>query len=308
MALQQRSLGAYTSLEQLMSYQLAAKHLSMLRNTRAIKHLAGPYKSTVRGRGMEFEDVRLYQAGDDVRTIDWRVSARVGITHTKQFREEREKPVMLIVDQRQSMFFGSKIALKSVLAADIAAYIAWASLAQGDKIGALIFNDAKQSEIRPRAHRKNVLQLLQALSDYNQQLSYAAISRSQSLYTLLQEAQRICRPGTRIFLLSDFHDVDEQSNALLYKLSSHCEINAIQIYDPLEQQLPVKGRFAAFTGQQSVVLDSANKQTQTQWQQHFDQHQADLKKRFGQFSIPLIPISTQDSPLDALQNYFGAQR
>jgi len=109
----QRSLGAYTDLNQLISYQASARHLSMHRNKRAIQHLAGPYQSLIRGRGMEFDSVRLYQPGDDVRMIDWRVSARVGKTHTKQFREERERPVMLVVDQRQALFFGSQKATKS---------------------------------------------------------------------------------------------------------------------------------------------------------------------------------------------------
>lgn len=308
MAVQQRSLGAYTSLEQLMSYQLAARFLTLNRNTRAIKHLAGPYKSSIRGRGMEFEDVRLYQPGDDVRTIDWRVTARVGLTHTKQFREEREKPVMIIVDQRQSMFFGSKLTLKSVLAADLAAFIAWASLAQGDKVGGLLFNDVQQAEIRPRAQRKNVLQLLQLICNFNQRLNVQSLGEQQSLQYMLQEMQRVCRPGTRIFLLSDFHDLQESANPLLHQLTQHCDITAIHISDPLEHQLPNQGLYPAFTGTKTLVLDSHDHDSRKRWQQSFANQFATQKKQLGQFGIPLIPASTVNAPLKVLQTYFGTKR
>lgn len=308
MLAEQRSVGAYTNLPQLIRYQLPARQLSMHRNTRALKHLAGPYKSIIRGRGMEFEDVRLYQPGDDVRTIDWRVTARVGQTHTKQFREEREKPVMLIVDQRQAMFFGSRISMKSVLAADLAAYIAWASLAKGDKVGALLFNDSSQQEIRPRAQRKSVLQFLQQLNDYNQQLNYQPLSQQQYWHNILPEVRRLARPGTRLFLISDFHDLHADDDHWLYSLSRHCDITAFHIFDPLEKALPEKGIYAAFNGGQSRILDSSNRNTQQQWQQRFNEHQTQLKKQLGRFGIPLIPASTSEAPLDILQAYFGGAR
>jgi|SRR5690554_1643978 len=306
LAVNQRSLGAYTNLKQLISYQSSARHLSMHRNKRAIQHLAGPYQSLIRGRGMEFDSVRLYQPGDDVRMIDWRVSARVGKTHTKQFREERERPVLLVVDQRQSLFFGSQKSTKSVLAADLAAYIAWASLHKGDKVGGLVFNDLEQQEIRMRAQRKNVLHLLQTISDYNQQLNYQACEQKNNWNTVLQDINRISKPGSQIFLLSDFHDINANANDVLYRLSRHCDVSAIQVYDPLEQQLPDKGVYSVFSAHSEKLLQS--QKHQQLWQQHFAQQQAALKQQFGQFGIPLIPASTHDNPWDVLQAYFGARR
>lgn len=302
----QRSLGAYTDLNQLISYQASARHLSMHRNKRAIQHLAGPYQSLIRGRGMEFDSVRLYQPGDDVRMIDWRVSARVGKTHTKQFREERERPVMLAVDQRQALFFGSQKATKSVLVADLAAYIAWASLHKGDKVGGLVFNDTQQEEIRLRAQRKNVLHLLQTISDYNQQLNYEACEHKNTWQSLLHDVHRSSRPGSQIFLLSDFHDITPEANDLLYRLSRSCDVSAIQVYDPLEQELPDKGEYPVFSTRSQRLLHS--QKHQQQWQQKFTQQQTALKQQFGQFGIPLIPASTHDNPWDILQAYFGARR
>lgn len=304
MTAQTRSFGAYTSLQQLASYQLLARSLTMSRNNRALANLAGPFKSLIRGRGMEFEDVRLYQAGDDVRTIDWRVTARTGDTYTKQFREEREKPVFIVVDQRQSLFFGSQQAMKSVLACDLAAYIAWASLFKGDKVGGIVFNNQQQKITPALSQRKNVLRFLQNCVELNQQLSKQSSENSLTFITILQELKRQARPGSQLFLISDFYDLEQDSNPYLYELARHCDINVLAVFDPIEQQLPQKGLYPAFNGLQKVLLSGQ----QPHWQQSFEARQQQLKQQFGQFGISVIPVSTADQPLNVLQTYFGAKR
>ena len=307
MSYQERSLGAYVNLQHLAGYQLAARYLPLRKNNRALSHLSGPYQTQIRGRGMEFEDVRLYQPGDDIRTIDWRVTARTGKAHTKQFREEREKPVLVVVDQRQSMFFASHCAMKSVLAADFAAYIAWAALHKGDRVGGLIFNNQGHEEIRPRRQRKTVLQLLFQLSRYNQLLSSREAEPERPLNQILQELKRITKPGTQVFFISDFHDLDESSSALLHDLVRHNEIVALQIYDELEQQLPSRGLYLASNGHQQQLLDSNNKALQKNYHDTFAQRQQQLKALLGKFQIPCIPVTTQQAPLAVLQQYFGGK-
>lgn len=307
MTYQQRSLGAHTSLSQLAAYRLAASRLLLKNNTRAIRQLTGPFHSNKRGRGMEFEDVRLYQPGDDIRSIDWRVTARTGLTHTKQYREEREKPVLIVVDQRQTMFFGSRHAMKSVMAADIAAYIAWSCHSRGDRVGGLVFNDSRHQDVRPGQQRKTVLQLLQCISDFNQALDRHAFSEQQHWLQVLSEIKRISRPGTQVFLISDFHDLDEQCSALLHDLARHCEITAIKVCDPLEEQLPVNGLYQAFNGKDTVRFESTRKNRQRYHDDFVQQHQA-LQTLLNRFAIPLIPASTEQAPLALLQHYFGVQR
>jgi len=305
MAYQDRSLGAYADLHQLASYQLAARFLSLQNNVRAINQIAGPFKSLTRGRGMEFEEVRLYQAGDDIRNIDWRVTARTGKAYTKLFREEREKPVLIITDQRHNMFFGSKCAMKSVLACDIAAYLLWAAHHKGDKIGGIVFNDQEQMLIKPRQQQKTVLQYLHHLTTLNHVLNRHAKGSRYPLQKLLQELRSLAKPGSQIFVISDFYDFDESCKSVLYDISKHCQIMAIKIYDPLEQHLPKNGLYIATNGASNITIDAGNKANHKVYEQQFVQHETALKQLLGNFNIPLIPVSTAESPIAILKKYFG---
>ena len=305
MSYQTRSTGAYVELEHLSSYMVAARHLPLKKNNRALAMLTGPYKTLIRGRGMEFEDVRQYQPGDDIRTIDWRVSARTGKTHTKQFREEREKPILLAVDQRKNMFFGSRVALKSVLAVDLAAYLAWAGFHKGDRVGGLVFNDHDNTDIRPRRQRKTVLQLIHALVNYNKALHGFQKEQVQPLSQALMELKRVAKPGTQVFVISDFHDLDESCSSILHDLAKHCEVIALRVYDPLEAELPQQGTFRASTGDSFFQFNSSDKNTRQRYQMSFLEHTEAIRALFGKYKIPVIPIATDEDPLPTLHQYFG---
>lgn len=306
--IKEKSLGAYVSIEQLTGFRFAAKKLSLIKNKKALKHLAGPYKALSRGRGMEFEGVRQYQPGDDIRTIDWRVTARVGKAHTKQFQEEKEIPALVIVDQRQSMFFGSQSAMKSVLACDTASFLSWAVLDKGDQLGGLIFNDSEEFEIRPKRQRKNVLKFLHALSNFNSSLSNKNIKQQRHLSSALAEISRLSKPGFQIFIISDFYDFDTKCSGLLYEISKHNDVIAIAVNDPLEQKLPPSGYYQVSNGTEMLLFDSNNKKVRDNYQAHFKNHQAFLKNEMGKYNIPLIPISTPDNALTVLQKYLGVRR
>lgn len=301
----QRSLGAYASLEQLASYQNLARSLSLKRNQRAIAHLSGQYKSPSRGRGMEFEDVRLYQPGDDIRSIDWRVTARTGDTHTKQFREEREQPVLIALDQRQSLFFGSQQTMKSVLACDLAAYIAWASLARGDKVGGVVFNENEHLNTKPSSQRKTVLRFLQSCVDANQKLGQTSHSSQMNWSQLLQELKQQARPGTQLYLISDFYGLNSQHSADLYQLTQRCQLTAFMVFDPLEQALPQQGQLPVFSSQGRRLIHA--KKQQQAWQHSFETRQNELKQVFTEVGASFLPISTAQQPLDFLQRYLGAR-
>jgi uncharacterized protein (DUF58 family) len=304
----ERSLGAYADLAHLASYQLPARYLPLRNNQRALNHLAGPYRSMIRGRGMEFEEVRQYQPGDDIRSMDWRVTARTGIAHTKRYREEREKPILVVIDQRQNMFFGSEYAMKSLLASDLAAYIAWAAFHKGDKIGGMIFNDTTQQEIRPRRQQKTVLQLLHHLVNFNTALNSHPVTGKRPISDALKELRRVAKPGSQIFFISDFHDLGEECSALLHDVSRHCELIALQTFDRLEEQLPVAGIYSATNGQQQIRFDSSNALSRERYHNDFVAHCQRLKNLFGKFNIPLIPVATRQAPLDVLQQYFGTRQ
>ncbi|NNC54316.1 MAG: DUF58 domain-containing protein, partial [Pseudomonadales bacterium] len=145
--------GATTQIESLLNLRHAAREIALFARQRSRSQLAGGSKTLFRGRGLEFEEVRHYQAGDELRAIDWRVTARSGVAHTKLFREERERPVFVLVDLRDSMAFGSQHCFKSVQACETAALVAWAALQHNDRIGALVFNQQQHTEIRPARNR-----------------------------------------------------------------------------------------------------------------------------------------------------------
>jgi uncharacterized protein (DUF58 family) len=162
--------GPYTSVRQLTQLRYAAREIDLIAMSKAINPLSGLLSSNFRGRGIDFAEVRVYQPGDDVRTIDWRVTARTQKPHTKLFQEEKERPVFLVVDQSESMFFGSRITFKSVIAAQAAALMAWTALEGGDRVGGLVFSNTGHREVRPRRTKHSVLRLLQEVNQFNQRL------------------------------------------------------------------------------------------------------------------------------------------
>ena len=257
---------------------------------------SGAYVSGFKGRGMEFDEARLYQPGDDIRNIDWRVTARTGKTHTKVFREERERPVFIAVDDRATMHFATRGVFKSVVAAKFAALLAWMAQHHGDRVGGQRFSDSQCRELKPQNGRHAVLQLLNMLikpepANSNQ------VSFEHALARLCQHA----RPGSRVYLISDFRGFNEQTASNLSKLSRHCDVVLIFIYDPLEKTLPNQGRYRFTDEQRDVLVDTADKQRLQAYQQRF----ADRWQRLQTFSkknaIQLIQCSTLEDPLQQLQ-------
>lgn len=301
--------GAHISLPDLIALRFPARQLQLSRRNRALSTLAGPNKSNFRGRGIDFEEVRSYQAGDDIRTIDWRVTARTGDAHTKMFREERERPVLVVVDQRDSMFFGSSHCVKSVLAAQFAALVAWSALNSGDRVGGLVFNGREHRDVRPRRSRKTVLALLSQLAEYNAALPHTGESVSGSFPDMLGNLRRIARPGTSLFLISDFRGADDDSaREQMFQLAQHTEITAIACTDPLENKLPRAGRYTVTDGTQRSVLHTADRQLRHHYQDQAQRRRESLSKDLLRLGIPLLGASTDRAPFGLLQQYYGDPR
>ncbi|MEM9256886.1 MAG: DUF58 domain-containing protein [Pseudomonadota bacterium] len=301
--------GAYPELTQLIAHRFCARQLTLTRPKRALSLLAGPNKTNYRGRGIDFEEVRNYQSGDDIRTIDWRVTARTGVAHTKLFREERERPVMVVVDQRNSMFFGSQHCCKSVLAAELASMLAWSALEGGDRVGGLVFNNERHREIRPRRSRRNVLSLLSQIVEYSQQLPLQEAASEASMANVFANLRRIARPGSSLYLISDFHGANAKgAREHLYELAKHTEITAIACADPLESELPRAGTYAVTDGRDRSELSTGDRQLRKRYRATFqDRHEA-LAQQFTRLGVPLLVASTQHSPFALLQRYFGDHR
>jgi uncharacterized protein (DUF58 family) len=306
--LDQQLSGAYISLDDLIAARFAAKDLKLQQRRKALSLLAGPNKTNFRGRGLDFAEVRAYQAGDDIRSIDWRVTARTGKAYTKLFQEERERPMLVVTDQRQSMFFGSQTCFKSVTACYLSALLAWSGLQQGDRVGGLVFGNEKQQEIRPRRSRQTVLALMQLLLDYNQALNREtgkALNNAQRLAETLTDLRRIAKPGHAIYLISDFAGFDDETvQKQLFQLSRHCEITGINISDPMEAELPPPGFYTISDGQQRQSLFTGGK-AREHYQLNYQTRREQLHQGLAKIGIPLIDIDTTQAPLKRLLEFYG---
>ncbi|CCQ12470.1 hypothetical protein PA3071 [Pseudoalteromonas luteoviolacea B = ATCC 29581] len=231
--------GAELSLKELLYYKRKAALLSLAPAKKQNNVSAGQYLAPQKGRGMEFAEVRQYQYGDDIRSIDWRVTARTGEAHTKLFQEEKERPVFVFTDLSSSMFFGSQLLFKSVQACHISALLAWSASMRGDRLGGVVFSEFGHHELKPTARDKGVLALCHQLVDIHQQ---ALLNREQTAPSKfadnLKRLGHLAKPGSLVYLVSDFSQLDDSSFKQLERLARHCELIGCQVSDPFEHQLP----------------------------------------------------------------------
>ena len=300
MPYQEFSTGTQIDPARLAGLSALARLLPLHKQKKILNDQAGVYSSALRGRGIDFAEVREYQAGDDIRAMDWRVTARTDNPHIKVFREERERPVLLVCDLRAAMNFGTRRALKRVVAADIAALFGWSAVSNGDRVGSLIFNDIEEHDLRPKTGRKALMSLLHQLS--NMPVS-APADRHDRMLQICRHIARVARPGTAIYIISDWQGFDEHCERALFPLSRHCDMTAVHISDPFESQLPA-GDFAISDGERRAALhvgNKARKEHTERWQQSLQ----DLRHRMNRLRIPLTLVSTHADPLDQLRPGFG---
>jgi len=271
-----------------------------LKASRIAARQSGSYLSRFKGRGMEFDEARLYQPGDDVRTLDWRVTARTGKPHTKLFREERERAVLTWVDMRPTMFFATRGAFKSVIAARAAALIAWSANRQGDRLGSLVFNADNHHELRPKRGKSAVLQLLQQLSTASHWHSQHN-EQEPDANNALARLRRVTKPGSLIFLISDFRNLGPQAESHLAQLSRHNDVVLFHIHDPLEQALPERGQYRVAWGQRHSVFSSGNKSAQDKYQQQFEQQRQQLQQLSRFAGVHYLSCCTSEDVLQCLQ-------
>lgn len=298
--------GAAVDIARLLALRFPARQLDIRRRRRALAQLSGGQRSNFRGRGIEFEEVRGYQPGDDIRAIDWRVTARTGAAHTKLFHEERERPVLLVVDQRASMQFGSQHCFKIVLAAEMAALIAWSALSNNERVGGLLMRDRDHWEMRPKNSRRTVLTLLSALAETPQKIDPDAHTQER-FSALLRNVRRVARPGSSVFLISDFDGADhETAKEELFQLARHVEITAIHCSDPLESSLPPAGRYSVTNGQARADLDTGMPGLAQRFETLYAQRVDGYREQLLRLGIPMLSAQTTQAPLTLLRDIYGA--
>ncbi len=292
--------GHRIELEELLALKRAASGLDLSSRRRVLTDLAGTHLSGFRGRGMEFEEHRRYVAGDEIRSIDWRVTARTGQTHVRSYREERERPVIIAVDLRPPMWFGSRNCFKSVLAARAAALFAWAADRNGDRVGGLIL-DAGHRESRPAGGRRGALHLFQLLC------ASAPPATGLPLSQAIEELRRLARPGALIILLSDLHDLDELGRQRLRLLSRHCELVLGLISDPLERIAPPPGLYPGKVAAQAPtrLLDTRRAGLRQRWEAAFAAREEAARQTALACRAHWLQLGTDTALEDAVRTHFG---
>ncbi len=271
--------------------------------------VSGGYRSPFKGRGMEFDEVRPYMQGDDVRILDWRVTARTGCPHTKLFREERERAVLLWVDLRHTMFFATQGAFKAVRAAQVAALLGWRAVSQGDRLGALLFSETTHIELRPKRGKAALLHVLSQIAKHAAWQQRAApndaLSAANALNQTLVRLRRVAQPGSLIILISDFAHLNGQGSAHLAQLSRHSDLILADIHDPLEAELPPPGHYRVSDGERFLTLATDDTQLRERYRQSFIQHQAVLQQLCRRYGMTRVSLTTAEDPLAALRRGLG---
>lgn len=296
--------GVYLDLKDMLKIRAEAHGLKLGARRLASAAQAGTHRSSQRGRGLEFDEVRIYQSGDDVRSIDWRVTAKRGRVHTKVFREERERPVLLLTDLSPGMFFGTRRVLKSVLAMQLTALVAWAAEQNSDRVGGIVGSAAGHQEIPPRPRRSGVLALLKAMAHL--QPTGPGESQPGRLDTLLERLNRVAHPGSLIVIFSDFLEMGEDTERLLSSLKQHNDVLIVEVSDPLETSLPSNGVLRIGTPQHSIMIDSGNPQTREQWHKRFEKRQGKIRGISQRLGIPLLGIQTDQPRLANLSKLLAS--
>lgn len=254
---------------------------------------SGLHLSKIRGRGMDFSEVRNYQAGDEVRHMEWRVTARTGRPHVKIYQEERERPTVLLVDFNPSMIFGTRIAFKSVVAARLAAMLAWTVIKQGDRVGGFFFSATEHSEFTPRARDSGVLPLLGSLSQYTEQANKKRDSKPRALSDALVRLRRVIRPGSILVLISDFYAMDAESEKHLTRLRANNDILAYHICDRIELVVPKPQQYAMTNGQEELILDTNQASISRAYELYCNQRIQGLSEQFKRLQIQYVQTTAE---------------
>ena len=301
--------GVRVSLPELMALEFKVRGLSLLARQPRASILAGNHGSRLRGRGLDFEELRRYLPGDDLRALDWRASSRLGKPFVKTYREERDRPALLVIDQRMNMYFGSVRSFKSVLAAELSALVGWIALQAGDRLGGLVFNDQQIESISPRRSRQNMALLLAAVARQNAAL--AVDNPVEETPGQLDKALRHCLHSAGhdhlICIISDFAGSSDSTLHLLRELATHNDVLALQIYDPLAMKLPEHGRVLVTQGQLQVELSLDRAKVRKPLGDYLQGRLREVAQMLRRSRIPLLMFSTGEDPLLQLRRELGRQ-
>ncbi|BAN48432.1 DUF58 domain-containing protein [Metapseudomonas resinovorans] len=297
----------YASLAQLMALEHRVRGLSFLARQPLASILAGNHASRLRGRGLNFDELRHYMPGDDLRHLDWRASLRYGKPFVRTFTEERDRPTLLLVDQRMSMYFGSRRSFKSVTSAELASLSAWIAFHAGDRVGGLVFGDQRVEHIRPLRSRTRIEALCAAVIRANHSLNAAGVDseHQDQLDQVLRSCIAAAGHDHLVCIISDFAGVTAKTLQLLRQLNAHNDVIAMLVYDPMALKLPEKGRITVTQGALQVEMEVGSRQVHQPLGDFLSGRLKDVAELLRRSQVPLMMISTGEDALAQLRRELG---
>ncbi len=293
---------ASISLAELIACRFELRGLMLAPNKRSAASFDRNVRAVFKGRGMDFDEVRPYAAGDDVRLLDWKVTARSGRPHTKVFREERERPVYIGLDLRAPMFFATQGLFKSVWATYAAALLAWSVSSRGDRLGGVLIADQDLVDIKPGRGHHAVLQFFKRITDLPIWKSPGGVTSLSAvlLNRALLSLHRHARPGSLVVLFSDFRGFNASARARLLGLAQHYQVVLIYCYDPFEETLPAAGMACVSNGGAELELDLAQTRLRAHYQGRFKERLDAVIALRNISGIRVITAKTIDDPLSVM--------
>ncbi len=309
MAMQQTASDGfvYVSLAQMMALEHRVRGLSFLARQPLSSILSGNHASRLRGRGLSFDELRHYIPGDDLRHLDWRASLRFGKPFVRTYTEERDRPTLLLVDQRMNMYFGSRRYFKSVTAAELAALSAWMAFHAGDRVGGLVFDDRRVEHIRPLRSRNRIEALCAAVAraNHNLRVDKPDSESNHQLDQVLRSCIEAAGHDHLICIISDFAGVTAQTLQLLRQLNAHNDVIAMQVYDPIALNVPTKGRITVTQGELQVQLEVERRQVQRPLGEFLAGRLREVAELLRRSHVPMMMISTGEDTLDQVRRELG---
>ena len=301
-----RPRGAYANLDDLIRIRFKARDFSFKPRQPIHSILSGRYASRLRGRGLNFEELRRYMPGDDIRTMDWKVTARTRSPHVRIYTEEKDRAVLLVVDQRINMFFGTRDRMKSVTAAELAALGAWRSLDVGDRVGLVVFNDTDVIDIKPQRSQKAVMSILRAVLRMNQELRIGSgvTPGPERLNEALTKAVRLAPHDVLVVVISDFFGANEQTERLAAQLAAHNDVLGLLVHDPMRLD-PVARSISVSDGTLQMPLDLANKNVREAITKHYREEQERITRFLRKLSAPLLLVSNEGDVVEQVRRLLG---
>ncbi len=297
----------YASLAHLRGLEGAARGLNFLPRQASASVLNGRHASRLRGRGLNFEEMRDYLPGDDVRSIDWKATARTGSPHVRVFTEERDRPALLVVDQRMSMFFGSELNVKSVTAAEAAAIAAFRVLAAGDRVGGVVFDDDTRIELKPKRSRRAVHTLLESIAGLNAGLNAdrAAVRRPGELNEVLGGVAKLAHHDHLVLVLSDFDGIDETTQRRLSGIAAHNDLVLMLVYDPLAVKLHSGVRVVVGDHAMQAEIDLTSRDTRAAVRDYSSRRLRKIVEWQTDINLSVLPLSAGEATLPQIRRLLG---